>query len=546
MINKIVKAKKESNLANVKEQIQLELSENKIENNDELMLKSDLENILKKYGNIKYDVNQNIESLVVEDGYEIKISEIYNDNLISDIYYVSNEEELKNVLDIIKKYKYDIVKIVVIDNFTLNTPIELKDIELSINSDLTLNVNACITAVGTSTIVGNQNSTIKRASTYKGNLINEQKASKVTLKNIIMDGSTVWTGSEDEFLTRGMIPSVVANDATLNFGYDSQRCNIVIEKCTFKNCVTSETGGNIYIGRPGTVNISNSSFEDNSSGSNEKDGSAGVIWITQYPTVNINNCNFFRNSSIGTKYYNGGGAIRIQNGYVTIRNSNFKNNAAYNGNYGGAIHLANGGLAIYDSNFDKNYANSGSSIRATGSVFAYNTIFSNNKGMAGGVISMPNNTARFSNCEFNKNEGNSNESKELGYCIWGNNMYFESCKLENNKNNSNSIYNIVAANMYVSGNMIIQNNTSLKNNISTNTDIRVDNNMQNIYITGKLNEESKINIEVDENIDNKIVAYGKNYTITDSDLKAFYCQDNKYNLKINEDNNTIIIEKIIK
>ena len=77
LFNKANEAKKQSEIANIKEQIQLEIYAKQAENTGEIT-EYDLKSILEKYGTINYEEDKTtIKGITTSKGYEILISDIY-------------------------------------------------------------------------------------------------------------------------------------------------------------------------------------------------------------------------------------------------------------------------------------------------------------------------------------------------------------------------------------------------------------------------------------------------------------------------------------
>ena len=206
----------------------------------------------------------------------------------------------------------------------------------------------------------NTNSVLSLTSSSRLFTINGATSANVTFKNLtFLNNNTTLAGG-----------SVFFNNAA--------GATATFENCTFTgNSVTNNAGGGAIWFANGTLNITNSTFDSNSS-SDE----AGAIF-GQSGTITITNSTFDTNSS-PTK----GGAIFNANANLTIIDSSFENNTATTN--GGAIVAGNtGDLAVSGSLFDGNSAAKGGAIAvlASGadlvldtSTFVNNTVSSNGGG----------------------------------------------------------------------------------------------------------------------------------------------------------------------
>ena len=81
LFNKANEAKKQSDIANIKEQIQLEIYAKQAENTGE-MTENELKTILEKYGTINYEEDETtIKGITTKKGYEILLEDIYTGGL---------------------------------------------------------------------------------------------------------------------------------------------------------------------------------------------------------------------------------------------------------------------------------------------------------------------------------------------------------------------------------------------------------------------------------------------------------------------------------
>lgn len=464
-------------------------------------------------------------------------------------YFVSNEEELADVLQEIYNNLLENKPITAIDSFEINNEQALKDIEFIINENITLTVNAKIELQGNSKVIGTnkENSIIRRGDSYKGTVISGGNAKSINLSNLTLQGNGAWTGEADEILNRGTTyTKELANSPIFNIEYGSTSCNITMDNVVIRDCSTNQTGGNVYFGRPGTINITNCSFIDNNSGDDNNSGSAGTIWITQFPTVTFSNCTFSGNSSFGTSYHNGGGAIRIQNGYVTIEDSTFENNGAFNSNYGGAIYFVVGELFIDNSEFNHNYAPVGAAIRVNEESFSIsNTSFTNNISYGVGCVlsSSKPGVRYFSNCEFVNNECSASSSE--GGIFWASGVTLNDCTIKSNLNRNIEHLSeaLFLPAITIEGGMQIEGNQSSDGTTTIDTNIYVGDNFKAFNISGKLTKENSIHINVDDSIQNVVVANAVGYVLTEEDVKAFVCDNSNYEVFLNTTDNVIEIRK---
>lgn len=464
-------------------------------------------------------------------------------------YFVSNEEELADVLQEIYNNLLENKPITAIDSFEINNEQALKDIEFIINENITLTVNAKIELQGNSKVIGTnkENSIIQRGDSYKGTVISGGNAKSINLSNLTLQGNGAWTGEADEILNRGTTyTKELANSPIFNIEYGSTSCNITMDNVVIRDCSTNQTGGNVYFGRPGTINITNCSFIDNNSGDDNNSGSAGTIWITQFPTVTFSNCTFSGNSSFGTSYHNGGGAIRIQNGYVTIEDSTFENNGAFNSNYGGAIYFVVGELFIDNSEFNHNYAPVGAAIRVNEESFSIsNTSFTNNISYGVGCVlsSSKPGVRYFSNCEFVNNECSASSSE--GGIFWASGVTLNDCTIKSNLNRNIEHLSeaLFLPAITIEGGMQIEGNQSSDGTTTIDTNIYVGDNFKAFNISGKLTKENSIHINVDDSIQNVVVANAVGYVLTEEDVKAFVCDNSNYEVFLNTTDNVIEIRK---
>lgn len=156
--------------------------------------------------------------------------------------------------------------------------------------------------------------------------------------------------------------TLVLNDSTLatnsaqnNAGgaiWSGAGTHITLNNSTVISNTASGSGGGIYTA--GFLTVTNSLFEQNESGL-----SGGSIWLNQFATTNISQTQFLSNTAQAS-----GGAM-LGGGVLTIVNSTFRGNEVV-GFGGGAIRLDNGILTLQGSEVVSNTAVFGGGLRIEG------------------------------------------------------------------------------------------------------------------------------------------------------------------------------------
>ena len=204
--------------------------------------------------------------------------------------------------------------------------------------------------------------------------INGNSGQDVTFKNLIFTGATNQTGSGGIYFSN-------ATGAIATF-----------ENCTFTgNSTNNAAGGGAIFFANGTLNIIDSSFENNTS--TDKGGAI----VGNSGTITITNT-LFKSNSVPSK----GGAIYVLNANFTITGSTFYDNATTN------TSGASGGAALY-------VAGAGSTNSITNCTFFQNRIgLPNNQDYA--TIRTDNGTTTVINSLFYDNKTNNGEGSPAD---WG-------------------------------------------------------------------------------------------------------------------------------
>ena len=165
----------------------------------------------------------------------------------------------------------------------------------------------------------------------------------------------------------------------------SSKSNVVLSSLTFMNAydasATQYTASAVYISNPTSVSIDNCIFKNN------KNGTVGLFDYFATSVVNISNSIFSNNEKVlSTNGF--GAAIYVNGKYtLNVANTTFENNLAVSSrdtweSAGGAVHLmSNAKLATFDNcKFINNTASTGSAISASsaGDIVIKNSEFYNN------------------------------------------------------------------------------------------------------------------------------------------------------------------------
>ena len=155
-----------------------------------------------------------------------------------------------------------------------------------------------------------------------------------------------------------------------------------IVNSTFANCI-AQMGGVVY-GNLTDITVINSTFTNNAVNDFAgNDMALGGAICTENGTISISDSTFIANSAFD------GGAVRADYGFISVRNSYFENNSA--SVYGGGAFSSGGGTNVTDSTFKRNYAR-----QYGGAIFCYeeskthiiNSTFENNTSRHyGGAVS---------------------------------------------------------------------------------------------------------------------------------------------------------------
>lgn len=160
--------------------------------------------------------------------------------------------------------------------------------------------------------------------------------------------------------------------------------------------------------RESAVRIRNTSFVDNT-------GRSGGGVYNNYSDLSFEDCNFLNNNSQFV-----GGGMRNYSGSVTINNSSFSNNKAFNLSGGGIYSDGNTALTVTNSTFINNNAYSG------GAVYHFCTV-----------------TSLFQNCTFT---GNTADMGAGMFIYWSENITLSSCLFTSNTAGyGGAVYNWLAS-----------------------------------------------------------------------------------------------------
>ena len=322
------------------------------------------------------------------------------------------------------------------------------------------------------------------AATYGG-------AIYITNTTLTIKGSTFSSNSVDD--TGGAIlaiscPTITIENSKFNnniitqdYGqssaiYFTESGTITITNSNFTNNNVNGYGGAIVATNINKLNILHSTFKNNTA-----NGSGGAIILSNITNSNIQNSDFIENTALSNNY--GGGAIFLENGFLTITKSNFINNKVNNAN--GAAIYSLGKLNIEKSNFEDNTASIGAAIYLDNpnTSTIKNSNFTNNFAQQGGAI-FSNAPLEIINSRFNNNIVSGTNVKggaiytssslniknsifERGLAAFGGAIYLSkptSATIENSKFINNQAYR--AAAIYTLANLIV-NNTVFNNNNGT-------------------------------------------------------------------------------
>lgn len=409
---------------------------------------------------------------------------------------------------------YDTLK-EAIDNAPENSTIRIcKDIE----------INETIAASGKKFTIDGQGHTLSRSETFKKSFILMTEKTVMTLKDIIFDGGTVWTGEKDPIVKRGLTNSgltstspfvlayegtelIIADGAIMQNNYNTGTignnagqilddnltggavwaidATITMDGGTIRNNASTMFGSAMYVrgNNASVINIYDGEISGNHD-PNPNDGSnASAICADNKTSVNVNGGTFINNK--GGKQ---GGVFWIGIETLIISGGLFENNYSYE--YGGVVYFNQGGKTI--------------------NLTAKDAIFRNNRAEKDGGALFCGNSARISSCEFENNIAGGN-----GGALW---IRKEGLTLSGNKFNRNravnggAIYsenNITTSNDNFVGNIAEKGNGIYMGgqrqlaiqNIGTAQDIYLQN-IKPIKMTGMANRNKLLEIITESEITN--------------------------------------------
>jgi predicted outer membrane repeat protein len=178
----------------------------------------------------------------------------------------------------------------------------------------------------------------------------------------VFAAGTVGTGTP-ESCTESALRSAVEGGGTVTFNCGGAATITLTKQIVIKTDTTIDGGGNITISGGGTTRL----FENQSNFTiknitlrdayQEGDMGGGAIQSVWRKNVTVENVKFINNQArlVPVNFDNGGGAIRVHSGVLTIRNSEFTGNRTHNSS-GGAIHSMLSNVEITDSVFTDNHS----------------------------------------------------------------------------------------------------------------------------------------------------------------------------------------------
>ena len=279
----------------------------------------------------------------------------------------------------------------------------------------------------------------------------------ITLNGQSQDG-TIINGTNTNWIfsiTPGS--NLTITDITLTNGYVSNEegggainCsgNLTVNNCNFD--YNNATDGGAIFTWQGQMVVTNSDFTDNTLQS--PIGEGGAIFTDVYTNSSMDNCTFNNN---GENVFQGG-AIE-DDGVLDITTCNFVNNTARIGGAIGGDHSEityNSTLNVYNSNFTQNNALYGGVIYTGGSngILDNCNFFDNHATFAGVIINFG--SLSVNNCKFTNN----NATNQGGALLNANILNVTYCNFTNNSaENGSTILNIELLNV---SNSIFINNTA--------------------------------------------------------------------------------------
>jgi predicted outer membrane repeat protein len=276
---------------------------------------------------------------------------------------------------------------------------------LGITTDLILDYSYKITLKRYYSSSDSSNSNLNRLVTINSNLT-------VSISNIIFDASGYTTNSSGGAILINSGSTVTLTNCSIinsksngSGGAIYGNGNLTLNNCVISNNYSYDEGGAIRILSGGNLTVTDSVFENNTSGSY---CSGGAIDITN-SSFSCSNTNFVGN--IASMY---GGAIYFNSSssyILTITDCTFSNNTSKSGYSGGAIYCY-GILNCSGSTFTQNstYSSNGGAIFFEGNFDStiINNTFASNFSYNGGAIFFESqtNTLTITDCIFSDNKAN--------------------------------------------------------------------------------------------------------------------------------------------
>jgi len=214
--------------------------------------------------------------------------------------------------------------------------------------------------------------------------------------------------------TINILNSTVENNFSggMGGGFSDENNNgtLVVKNSLFLNNSAISDGGAIQEGGPSTT-ITNTEFKGNSSGAN-----GGALFANGI-TLTVQSSTFANNTASGNGDSTGGGAIEIEttgtgSAGSTITDTTITDNRALNnaGANGGGIDVGSGSLALLHDTINANFADNGGGIANFGTLtVSDSTITGNSAGVnGGGIANESGGTATVSGSSFSNNSAGVN------------------------------------------------------------------------------------------------------------------------------------------
>ncbi len=200
-----------------------------------------------------------------------------------------------------------------------------------------------------------------------------------------------------------------SNDSREGAGIAVNAADANILGCSFESNHAENTGGAIWSWQTAVINISDSTFDFNTTG---RDG--GALYFQHSTSGLITNCTFLENDARSANPYGRGGAIWIDDTSelmsIDINTCSFIKNTA---DMGGAIYDgSSGGTRIMNSEFSENHALTGgaiameSTLNIIGGTTENENIFTHNHAGAGADLFCRDMSGPVMNAQFNQFSGN--------------------------------------------------------------------------------------------------------------------------------------------